>query len=312
VWSRVRGIAHRLALRAARAMLVLLPIPARKRWRREIRDSLALYEADVVVVSFPKSGRTWVRAMLTRLFQRHFGIDGDELLEFDNLHNRDRRIPRVLFTHDGDAWRRPDDLSPDKSRFAGKPLILLVRDPIDVAVSRFYHVRNRARGIPQKAYRDMSIEEFMWAPLGGVPTIVRFLNQWQAALPSLSRVLVLRYEDLQSDPAGGLARLSAFLDVACSAEEIRDAVEFAAFDNLRELEERGALKTVRLGARGSTGPASCKVRRGKVGGYHDQLDADEARRLEAFVAAELVPTFNYPAAPAGAADDPADTAAGAT
>ena len=37
--------------------------------KRERRDRRMLATADAVIVSFPKSGRTWVRAMLSRLFQ---------------------------------------------------------------------------------------------------------------------------------------------------------------------------------------------------------------------------------------------------
>jgi hypothetical protein len=314
VWRHAREAAHRWALKSLRQLLFLLPTRRRKQWRREIRDALALCNADVVCVSFPKSGRTWVRAMMTRLFQRHFGVDADVLLEFDNLHALDARIPRVLFTHEGDAWRRPGELDPDKSRYGGKPVILLVRDPIDVAVSRFFHVRNRARAIPSEEYRRMSIEQFVWAPLGGVPTIVRFLNQWHAALPSLSPVLVLRYEDLRSEPAASLTRLATFLGMSCSPEEIRDAVEFAAFENLRAIEERGALKTARLGARGPAGAGAHKVRRGKVGGYRDHFSAEDVCRLETFVRAELTPSFGYPEPPAAAVDapDPQPTVVAAT
>ena len=64
-----------------------------------------LADADAVVVSFPKAGRTFVRAMLARLFQLKFGIDERRLLDFPSLRRAARGVPRLLFVHGGDAMR---------------------------------------------------------------------------------------------------------------------------------------------------------------------------------------------------------------
>jgi hypothetical protein len=53
-----------------------------------------------VVVSFGKSGRTWLRVMLSRFYQLRHGLAERHLLNFDNLHLRNRAIPRIVFTHD--------------------------------------------------------------------------------------------------------------------------------------------------------------------------------------------------------------------
>ena len=247
----------------------------------------------MVFVSFPKSGRTWVRVMMSRLYHTHFGIPGDDILEFDNLHQRDPRIPKILFTHDGEPWRRPGQLDGDKSAYATKKVVLLVRNPIDVAVSRYFHVRNRAQELWHKEYAAMPIGEFVWAPLGGLPTIVAYLNDWDRARPSLPDLLVLRYEDFRRDPASNLTRLADFVGIGSSADEVADAVSFASFDNLRKLEEQRAIATSRLGARQEGNPDSFKVRRGKVGGYRDYFTAEEAARMEAFVRDQLSPSFDY-------------------
>ena len=62
-------------------------------WRR-------VHAADAVIVSFGKSGRTWLRVMISRLYQRRYGLREGELIEFDNFHKVDAAIPRVFFTHD--------------------------------------------------------------------------------------------------------------------------------------------------------------------------------------------------------------------
>jgi hypothetical protein len=73
-----------------------LPKPA----KRAINHWRKLRDADYVVVSFPKSGRTWLLVMVSMLYQRIYALGDDELLGFANFHKRDSRIPKIYFTHD--------------------------------------------------------------------------------------------------------------------------------------------------------------------------------------------------------------------
>ena len=59
-----------------------------------------LGRADVVIVSFGKSGRTWLRVMLSRFFQVKHALSERWLIGFDNLHLKNRAIPKIFFTHD--------------------------------------------------------------------------------------------------------------------------------------------------------------------------------------------------------------------
>jgi hypothetical protein len=254
---------------------------------------MALPDADAVFVSFPKSGRTWVRVMMSCVYHSHFGVPGEELFEFDNLHALDPRIPRILISHDGEPWHTPQGLQTDKSAYAGKKVILLARNPIDVAVSRHFHIRNRAAWIPSPEYKELPIGEFVWAPLGGLPTIVAYLNIWDRARATIRDLLMVRYEDFRAHPEATLARVTEFLGLAATAEEIAEAVSYAAFENLRKKEEQGTIPNHRLGARQEGNPDSLKVRRGKVRGYLDYFSAEEVARMEAYVRDELSPNYGY-------------------
>lgn len=287
--AKIRGV----PLRAVRPLTYLLPKKLGRPLRRDIRDRLALAEADAVFVSFPKSGRTWLRVMLSRLYHVHFGVAGEEVLEFDNLHRLDQRIPKILVTHDGEPWHTPESLTRDKRAYAGRKVLLLVRHPIDVAVSRYFHVRNRARWIPYPEYRDMPIDEFVWAPLGGLPTIVAYMNIWEQARRICGDFLIVRYEDFRAQPEATLQAVSTFLAIGASPDEIADAVSYAAFETLREKEAHGAIQSHRLGARQEGNPDSLKVRRGKVRGYLDYFESAEVARLEAFVRDNLAATYGY-------------------
>src|SRR5436190_15373303 len=98
---------------AAAQALRLVPGSAALRWKRDLRDAAWLADADAVVVSFPKSGRTFVRAMLARLFQLKFGIDERNLLDFPKLRRGAPEVPRLLLVHAGDAMREPGEIRVD-------------------------------------------------------------------------------------------------------------------------------------------------------------------------------------------------------
>ncbi|MCP5182107.1 MAG: hypothetical protein H6994_19595, partial [Pseudomonadales bacterium] len=122
--------------RSAERLGALLPRAPRIRLERRIRgwfDARRLREADVVFVSFGKSGRTWVRVLISRMYQLVYGVT-DELIEFDNYHARNAAVPKVLFTHDN-YLRDYTGHGGGKQAYAGKKVCLLVRHPADVAVS---------------------------------------------------------------------------------------------------------------------------------------------------------------------------------
>src|SRR5690348_13421756 len=148
--------------RIAAQLLHLVPGSRALGLRRDLRDRADLAEADVALVSFPKSGRTFVRAMLARLYQLQFGIDERELLEFSTLRRAPRAVPRLLFTHDGDAMRRVDEIKLDKRVYADRKVALLVRHPGDVVVSRYYHLGHRSEDRARQRLAQQPLDEFVW------------------------------------------------------------------------------------------------------------------------------------------------------
>lgn len=102
---------------------------------------------DGYVVSYPKSGRTWVRLFIFK----YFSIIESRDLTFNTSHFN--RMPNLYFTHD--IWENKIAWSLwDRIRGKGivpkgeeniKPLILIARDPRDVVVSLFFHMQKRLK-----------------------------------------------------------------------------------------------------------------------------------------------------------------------
>ena len=238
---------------------------ALRAWRRRRRQATkrlrAFREADVVVVSYGKSGRTWLAAMLSHLYHRRYGLPEELLLDGDRLHERDARVPRVLFTHDGpgEPWNR--DRAAALRTLAGKKVVFLARDPRDVAVSIYHHTAKRREpevrakegflpGVPPPALYD-----YVARPKGKLRGIIGYLNAWAELLPRLPRALRVSYEAMRADPHGTLGRVAAFIDRPFTEEEIAAAVAFAAFDSLQAKERDGFFPNFRLRPGDVSGPA---------------------------------------------------------
>lgn len=276
-----------------------IALERRLRGKEEYRK---LQETDWVLMSWGKSGRTWFRVMLSRFYQLHFGLPTNHMLEFDNYHRLDARAPRVLFTHNNymrDYLRQWESLE----HFRGKRVVLLVRDPRDVAVSQYFQWRYRM--LPRKKELNfypphgaqVDIFDFVCNPDCGIPRIVDYFNGWARAMPMMGdNLLVIRYEDMRLDPAGMLQRVVAFAGTAGRAEEIEAAKEYAAYENMKKREAendgmRASGQRVRPGD--DSNPESFKVRRGKVGGYRDYFTPDQLERVDAMVKDRLDPVFGY-------------------
>jgi hypothetical protein len=114
-------------------------------------------------------------------------------------------------------------------------------------------------------------------------------------LTTIKNLLVVRYEDLRSDPARELERIVAFLGLQPDAERVKDAVEFASVENLRKLEQENYFwrSGSRVKAKDPSNPHSYKVRRAKVGGYRDYFDDEQLAEIDAMVDSRLSEVFGY-------------------
>ena len=274
-------------------LLRLVPGSAALRVRRDLRDSSWLRHADVVIISFPKSGRTFVRAMLSRLFQRRFGIDERSLLEFPMLQKAAPQVPRLLFTHAGDAMRRPDQVHLDPKDYAHARVVLLARHPGDVAVSRHHHLRHRSRGRARRRLAEQPLDLFIWDERGGIPSIVRFMNLWAELSRQRKDVGIVRYEDFLVDPHATLKDLARQVGLKVTQADVDDAVDFAHFGNLKEREREGYFTSARLQPSKAGDKRSSKVRVGGSGGYRKRLEAREVRKVDKYIADHLDPCFGY-------------------
>ena len=207
-------------------------------------------------VSYPKSGRSWLRFILAQL----------------------GHADSMKFHHDGfefnSAAKPPHDfdLSARLHRYGRvDKLVYLERDPRDVMVSLFFQVTGRF----QDFFRFQgTLGDFLRDSYFGAHNLKRFREVW-AELSHQRSFLVISYEACHADPRALVQRLLDYYELVSPANDLEKAVVSSQFDKMQALEQSGQFPQPWLQLRNQ----SAKVRRGKIGGYRDYLDSDSLSYL---------------------------------
>lgn len=264
--------------------------------RRPARSSLAAYrrhrlvqatdDFDALLVSYPKSGRTWLRFILANYFalvidQGH-RVDLHTMFAFlpnlawDRVRGveatlkrelKDARMPLIAVTHD------------PTSVVLGKqlPILFKIRDPRDVMVSSYFHAtrhRHRFEG---------DIDAFVRDDAQGLPHLVRYLNRSVELLASRPHHIV-SYEQLSKQPIVVVAAVLRFLEHDADLKRVEQAIENAVIDKMRAIEVEQGIPAHEYDR---TDPDAMRARRGVVGGFSDYLSRDTQHWIEQFCASKL-------------------------
>lgn len=263
-------------------------------WNLSPKKTRQYREADVLVLSVGKSGRTWLRVLINKYLSLRFGVP----FGIGELHAVNPAIPLVRFDHE--LWshycdaRWTDRLLGSNIVPAGilrqKRVLVVYRDPRDVVVSLHFHKTRRSR-----RRMDVELPAFIHDPHYGVDNIVRVMNLWRQRLAGHPQCLWLRYEDMKADPRGELGKAVALCGVEVDAALIDEAVRFSEFENMKKMEANNEFGGAILRARDVADPDSFKVREGRVGGYVKHFGEADLRFLDEAVA-RLDRFFGYRAA----------------
>ena len=263
------------------------------RWNVSSR-ARQLSGGDALVVSIPKSGRTWVRTFLCAYFCEKIGQP------FTLEPEQYAGVPRLIYTHDlfeqrtkADRWDRVRGkyLIPQKERNR-LPVILLARDPRDAFVSLHVQLTRRTQETPDEL-KQTSVSDLLRDPAFGIESMVEIMNRWLGEWSGRADFLLLRYETLRHSPEPGFRALLQLLREAPVQENaLRHALQFSDFGHMKKLESAGAFDSKILRAGDTRDPESFKVRRGKVGGFEDYLSPDD-QAYAARVLQKLNPRFDY-------------------
>lgn len=212
---------------------------------------------DTALISYPKSGRTWLRLQLAKL-NRDRGFPPSEYETMPALHYDVKKFIHFFGT----------DVN----------VVFLHRDPGDVVVSHFYELA-KANGLSQSTSSFSSGSEFIRDPEFGIKRIIDYNNEWFLSLERFKSHTVISYEDMKKDASRSLQELCEYLRIDASPALITDCVEYCTFENMKKIDQ-GEGENYITYHKGNFGKSPGRVRRGVVKGYVDDLSEEDLKYVE--------------------------------
>jgi peroxiredoxin len=226
---------------------------------------------DIFVVTYPRSGTTWMQMILYQLTTEG-GMDFPHITQVCPWFERSLKdgtafdalpAPRVFKSH----------LSYRKIPKGPCRYIYVARDGKDVAVS-YYHFCTTHMGY-QGTFDDF-FERFL---KGEVPygSWFRHVRGWYAHRDD-PNLLFLRYEDLTADLPGCVRRIAAFCGLEVDPRRWPGILERCSFAFMKQHESQFDPLTAMLYERGFR--ANSHLRQGQAGAWGDRLSPRQVRRFD--------------------------------
>ena len=227
-----------------------------------------LCDRDVFLVSYPKSGNTWMRFLLA-----NYLIGGRvDLLQTNRLvpdiHYNPQDIvetlkPRIIKTH-----------HPFTAKY--KRVVYIVRDGRDVAVSYFHHLKKFGQLTAESSFSDY-LGSFIEGTAGPFGQWGAHVNGW---LNGAKDILLIRYEDMLADTPRALESVVRFCGLEFEQKKIIDSISACSLAKLREIEKRQFSDIKELSI---SDPAAYFFRKGISGDWKNFFSEDDERKfLSAF------------------------------
>jgi hypothetical protein len=181
---------------------------------------------DVFLVSYPKSGSTWIRF----LFGNYFS--GNKC-DFTNYHfivpdlhcnsNNSEILKTARF------FKSHQEYNPRLQN-----VVYLVRDGRDVAVSYYYHAI-KYRKISSKTKFIDFVNKYNSRDLDNFGIWSEHVKGWIEG--ATKNFLLMKYEDILSNPIQGLNKILQFASIDPDLDAVRDAVTASEFKKMKMAEE---------------------------------------------------------------------------
>jgi len=232
----------------------------------------------VYIISFPKTGRTWLKAQIGRYLQQKNQLHQINIMDTPKLSTTAGLHP-TLFTHDrspiyGVHYKK---LKKTRQNYKNSKVIFMVREPKDVIVSYYFQVTKRY------IRYNGTLSEFIRSDLYPLQKMLTFYNLWKKNKSVPLDYLLVKYEEMHSDPERVLEKVLKFMgENEIDYEIMREAIKYTQFENLQKLEKTSTIfdNTLKIDKKKTN---SLHMRKGKIGGYTEYLSKEDLTFIDEII-----------------------------
>lgn len=209
----------------------MIPVGIRRYIRPivNIARHIGIGDKDIFLASYPKSGNTWLKFILSELMSGQ-NIDFascEKVIPHVGSHYSGLRLPngaRVIKTH-------------EKYREDYRKAIYIVRDGRDVAVS-YYHqwINNQKKG--KECSFHYFLGKFLKGEIGNVGSWHESVNSWIQA-GDQCELMIIKYEDCFLNIQEIIHNLVTFIGLDVSEANVMSSIEMNSKDRMRGKEITG-------------------------------------------------------------------------
>jgi hypothetical protein len=204
------------------------------RYNRSLPTNYAV--EDIFLVSYPKSGNTWLRFLIANAIKSYYELDRE--VNFFTIEDIIPAPREKTTMYQRGAFGRPELPRVLKSHSSYNPyfyrVILLVRDPRDVIVSYYNYLLYLNR-----LSANTSISEFIRSKKYGVNNWLQHSKSWYfQTKPSGQLVKIFRYEDLLADTEKQLFLVMELLGIHLNEQQLKQAIELSSKDRMKASEKK--------------------------------------------------------------------------
>lgn len=221
----------------------------------------------IYLLSFPKSGRTWVRLIIGKYFADKYELNQDKILVYSSEHSI-KNVRILQHTHGGFAIAGE---ATNIKFLEDKDVILLERNIYDTMVSYYYHCKYRYHNASRRAGADLESKgSFLKSKHG-----IKRLKSYYEEISNINFLYKTTYEDLHKTPEKECSKILELMGEDVDKEILKNAIEFCTFENMAKAERENKFKISSSNLSKKNEDRAFKVREGKVNNYHNHFSKDQ-------------------------------------
>ncbi|XP_029902568.1 sulfotransferase family 5A, member 1 [Myripristis murdjan] len=244
-------------------------------------------DTDILIVSYPKSGTTWMQEIVTLICNRGDPHVCQTVPNWTRAPWLEQHYcamvlekyplnPRVITTH------LPQHLLEPALQGSKAKVIYVSRNPKDVVVS-YYHFCKMAKFFPDPG----SFQDFLNQFLDGRSYYGSWFDHvkgWTRQTETMSNLLHITYEEMSLDPHCAVEKISAFLQRPLVEEELNSCLKHSSFSSMKN---NTMVNCTLISPEIMDHSKGCFMRKGELGNWKSLFTDEQNQHFESVFSSRM-------------------------